>query len=127
MTVQYVIDGAVTRTLEGFYAAVGEAVNGPGGYFGTNLDALSDCLTGGFGTPEDDDFAFIWVNADEAREHLGYMETARQLTLRLARCHPSNRGRVARDLSNAEAGVGPTVYDWLIDLFAGQGHPLDLR
>ncbi|WP_327590963.1 barstar family protein [Nonomuraea sp. NBC_00507] len=27
-----------------FYLAMGEAINGPGGYFGRNLDALDDCL-----------------------------------------------------------------------------------
>ncbi|MGP3917619.1 barstar family protein [Nonomuraea sp. 10N515B] len=27
-----------------FYRAMGEAINGPGGYFGRNLDALDDCL-----------------------------------------------------------------------------------
>ncbi len=127
MSVRYVLDGKATRTLEEFYAVVGEAVNGPGGYFGTNLDALADCLTGGFGTPEDKDFTFVWMNSNAAREHLGYAETARQLRLRLDRCHPSNRERVARELATVEAGVGPTVCDWLVDLFAVQGHPLDLR
>ncbi|MGR7001821.1 barstar family protein [Yinghuangia aomiensis] len=29
--------------------ALGETVNGPGGYFGGNLDALDDCLGGTFG------------------------------------------------------------------------------
>lgn len=29
--------------------SIGEAINGPGGYFGWNLDALHDCLRGGFG------------------------------------------------------------------------------
>jgi hypothetical protein len=32
-----------------FYCAMGEAVNGPGGYFGATLDGLHDCLRGGFG------------------------------------------------------------------------------
>lgn len=127
MTVRYAIDGDTTRTLEDFYATVGEAVNGPGGYFGTNLDALADCLVGGFGTPEDEDFVFVWVNSDAARNHLGYTETARQLRLRLSRCHPSNREWVARDLADAEQGMGPTVFGWLVAIFEERGHPLDLR
>ncbi|MFD9633076.1 barstar family protein [Streptomyces violascens] len=34
-----------TSTPDGCYCALGEAVNGPGGYFGSNLDALADCLS----------------------------------------------------------------------------------
>ncbi|MFD0630347.1 barstar family protein [Catenulispora yoronensis] len=30
--------------LASFFCAVGEAFNGPGGYFGSNLTALADCL-----------------------------------------------------------------------------------
>ena len=127
MTVRYVIDGRRTQTLEGFFAAAGEAVNGPGGYFGTNLDALGDCLTGGFGTPDDGDFTFVWTCSTLAREHLGHAETARQLRLRLSRCHPDNRALVARQLADAEAGTGPTVFEWLVEVFEERGHPLDLR
>ncbi|ANH94173.1 hypothetical protein A8713_25810 [Streptomyces sp. SAT1] len=39
-----VLDGSALSTKESFYCALGEAVNGPGGYFGSNLDALHDCL-----------------------------------------------------------------------------------
>lgn len=127
MTVRYVIDGDRTHMLEDFYAVVGEAVNGPGGYFGSNLDALSDCLVGGFGTPDEEDFIFIWVNSDAARKDLGYTETARQLQVRLGGCHPSNREQVARQLADAEQGRGPTVFDWLVAIFEEQGHPLNLR
>jgi RNAse (barnase) inhibitor barstar len=38
------LDGASMVTKAGFYCALGEAANGPGGYFGSNLDALADCL-----------------------------------------------------------------------------------
>ncbi|MFJ7212875.1 barstar family protein [Amycolatopsis sp. NPDC098790] len=38
------LNGASTVTKAGFYCALGEAANGPGGYFGANLDALADCL-----------------------------------------------------------------------------------
>ncbi|WP_279492162.1 hypothetical protein [Actinomadura sp. KC216] len=34
MTVIYVVEGARTESLEGFWRVMGEAVNGPGGYFG---------------------------------------------------------------------------------------------
>lgn len=38
------LDGTQFSTHASFYCALGEAVNGPGGYFGSNLDALADCL-----------------------------------------------------------------------------------
>ncbi|MFC3988668.1 barstar family protein [Actinoplanes siamensis] len=45
----YRLDSRHVTDLNGFYCALGEAVNGPGGYFGWNLDALIDCLRGGWG------------------------------------------------------------------------------
>ena len=43
----YQLDGRDITDVEGFYCAIGEAVNGPGGYFGWNGDALHDCVTEG--------------------------------------------------------------------------------
>ncbi|GAA0681753.1 hypothetical protein GCM10010193_39300 [Kitasatospora atroaurantiaca] len=57
-----------------FYAALGEAVQAPNGYYGSNLDALADCLRGGFG-PEPP-FTLVWHDSASARRHL----TRRMLT-----------------------------------------------
>lgn len=119
-TAVYVLDGRRIGTLEDFWREIGEAVNGPEGYFGGNLDALNDCLRGGFGTPDDDDFRFEWYDHARSRERLGHAETARQLELRLTRCHPANRERVAGELAAARRGEGPTVFDWLIEIMEGQ-------
>ncbi|MEU7867200.1 barstar family protein [Dactylosporangium sp. NPDC049140] len=62
------LDGRHVTDVEGFYCAAGEAVNGPGGYFGANLDALDDCLSGGFGVAAP--FRLVWRDADVARAHL---------------------------------------------------------
>jgi RNAse (barnase) inhibitor barstar len=61
----YRLDGRHVTSQDAFYCAVGEAVNGPGGYFGWNLDALNDCLSGGFGaeTP----LTLEWSSFDTAR------------------------------------------------------------
>jgi RNAse (barnase) inhibitor barstar len=126
MTAIYVLDGTRIATLEDFWHVVGEAVNGPGGYFGRNLDAFNDCLRGGFGTPDDDDFQFHWREHTVSRERLSYAETARQLELRLARCHPTNRPRVAQELAAARDGQGPTVFDWLVRIIENQA-PGSLR
>ncbi|MFJ9322985.1 barstar family protein [Streptomyces globisporus] len=117
MTPTYVLDGRQIRTLEDFWRVTGEAINGPGGYFGRNLDAFADCLSGGFGTPDDDDYVIEWRDHQVSRRHLGYPETARQLEIRLARCHPTNRLSVSADLAGAREERGATVFDWLVDIF----------
>jgi RNAse (barnase) inhibitor barstar len=61
----YQLDGRFVTDEDAFYCAMGEAINGPGGYFGWNLDALNDCLGGGFGarTP----FTLNWHSFATAR------------------------------------------------------------
>jgi RNAse (barnase) inhibitor barstar len=120
VTVVYVVDGSRIECLEDFWVVMGEAVNGPGGYFGKNLDALHDCLRGGFGTPHDGDFIVEWHHHEHSEKALGYPETVRQLELTLERCHPSNRSRIRRRLEAARKGKGETVFDWLTGIFAGQ-------
>ena len=64
------IDGRKIKSVKDFYREVGRAVNGPGGYFGQNLDALADCLRGGFGTPENRPYAFEWQHSEQSQRHL---------------------------------------------------------
>ena len=68
--VTFRVDGRKIKSVKGFYRELGRAVNGPGGYFGQNLDALADCLRGGFGTPEDRPFQFEWQYSNLSRRHL---------------------------------------------------------
>ena len=64
----FTLDGRYIVDEDSFYCAIGEAVNGPGGYFGWNLDALDDCLRGGWGatTP----FTLRWDASAESRARL---------------------------------------------------------
>jgi hypothetical protein len=79
----YELDGRFVTDIEGFYCALGEAINGPGGYFGWNLGAVHDCLGGGFGAQAP--FRLVWHDSVVAREHLvaGYdrRELAPAITL----------------------------------------------
>lgn len=54
------LDGSHISSKAGFYCELGEAVNGPGGYFGSNLDALADCIasSSGEGPPR----KIVWRN-----------------------------------------------------------------
>ncbi|MCX4391421.1 barstar family protein [Streptomyces sp. NBC_00264] len=62
------LDGAQISTKSGFFCALGEAVNGPGGYFGSNLDALADCISSSFG--EGPPVRIVWRNFQASREYL---------------------------------------------------------
>lgn len=117
MTTTFVIEGAEVTGLDSFFEAVGEAVNGPGGYFGRNLDSLADCLSGGFGTPDDGDFVMEWRDHELSRRALGREETVRQLGLRAQRVHPDDRPGVLEQLARVRAGQGPTVFDWIVEVF----------
>lgn len=117
MTTTYVIDGAEVTDLESFWTVIGEAVNGPGGYFGRNLDALADCLGGGMGTPDGGDFVVEWHDHELSRRALGREETVRQLGLRARRAHPDDRAAILDQLARARAGAGPTVFDWIVAVF----------
>jgi RNAse (barnase) inhibitor barstar len=64
----YQLDGRHVTDVEGFYCAIGEAINGPGGYFGWNGDALHDCARGGWGAELP--FRLVWHHAEVARAHL---------------------------------------------------------
>ena len=105
----YEIPGEQIQTLESFYEVIGQVINGPGGYFGDNLDAFIDCLRGEFGTP--DDFTLKWVNSNISKKNLGYKETVRQLEIRLKRAHPSNKKDLEKQIENAKQKMGPTVFD----------------
>lgn len=56
------IDSDGLDTEDKFYCAIGEAVNGPGGYFGRGLHALSDCFGGDFGVKDGSVFTLNWIN-----------------------------------------------------------------
>ncbi|TDC39809.1 hypothetical protein E1211_03060 [Micromonospora sp. 15K316] len=96
----YDLDGRFITDIEGFYCAIGEAISGPGGYFGWNLNALHDCLTGGFGarTP----FRLVWHDSATARAHLVADYDRRLL-------HPA------------------TTMDYLLDMLAEHQVEVDLR
>ena len=112
--VVYEIDGRDFSTLKEFYDVISRVLI-PGAEWGHNLDAFNDILRGGFGTPEGG-FVLRWKNSDVSRERLGYPETVRQLERRLTSCHPLNRQRVSEDLQRAKDSVGPTVFDWLVEI-----------
>lgn len=70
----YELDGRHITDVPGLYLALGEAVNGPGGYFGGCPAAVDDCLRGTFGYTAPG--ALLWSDAAIVREHLSRILTA---------------------------------------------------
>jgi RNAse (barnase) inhibitor barstar len=66
------LDGKYIIDLPSFFCAIGEAINGPAGYFGSTLDGLIDCLCGGFGIYPP--FKLIWENSGVAKTNLNLRE-----------------------------------------------------
>lgn len=62
------IDGLHIDDYPSFFLVLGEAINGPAGYFGGNLDAFEDCLRGDFGISCP--FTLIWKNHQFSKYHL---------------------------------------------------------
>jgi hypothetical protein len=62
------LDGRFVTDVPGLHCAVGEALLGPGRYFGWGWDALNDCLCGGFGVAPP--FTLVWHDSAVARRAL---------------------------------------------------------
>jgi RNAse (barnase) inhibitor barstar len=114
----YEIDGERFSTLEEFYDEVHRVMRLAS--WGRNLDAFNDILRGGFGTPEEG-FTIRWKNHKTSKERLGYGETARQLEMQLGHCHSTSRFLISKELENAKAHRGSTVFDWLVEIIRLHG------
>ncbi|KIU15426.1 barstar family protein [Mycolicibacterium llatzerense] len=66
----FTVRGARIHSRADLFTELGHAVNGTDGYFGSNLDALADCLGGGFGTPDDEPFRFVLTDSSKAKKAL---------------------------------------------------------
>lgn len=62
------INGLNVEDELSFYCEIGEAVNGPGGYFGLCFHSFDDCLFGGFGL--DFPYKIVWSNYKYSKKHL---------------------------------------------------------
>ncbi|MBY8886210.1 barstar family protein [Streptomyces sp. PTM05] len=70
-TSPYVLEGRDLGTMAGFYCALGEVINGPGGYFGANLAGLDDCLSAHGPNGNGDTFQLVWHDYADSRQQLG--------------------------------------------------------
>lgn len=68
----YYLDGSNITNYQSFFCALGEAMNGAGGYYGTDELNILDCLTGGFRACAP--FKLIWKNSKVASNSLSKAE-----------------------------------------------------
>ena len=61
-------------------------------------------------------YIIIWKNSHLSKQFLGYEETVKQLNKRLKNCHPDNIFSIQRQIDAAREQIGPTVFDWLIEV-----------
>jgi RNAse (barnase) inhibitor barstar len=113
------IDGARFDDLQGFWDEISRKLI-PGAAWGRNLDAFNDILRGGFGTPEGG-FVLRWTNSARSRVALGHGETVRWLERVVERCHPNNVPALRAKLEAARAGLGPTLFDTLVEIIEVHG------
>jgi len=111
---EYVLDGNAFATLDEFSQHFSERVLSDHSWRG-NLNAFNDILRGGFGTPEGG-FVLVWRDHMLSRARLGHEEMARRLELVRQTCDPSNIAGVDAQLAAARQGLGPTLFDLLVEI-----------
>jgi RNAse (barnase) inhibitor barstar len=74
----YVMDGSGIASVASLYCELGEAINGPGGYFGSGPDALVDCLRAAVCAGS---FELVWRNFDMSKDGLGEPEVSSVVSL----------------------------------------------
>jgi hypothetical protein len=71
---ELLLDGGHIDDLTSFFCAIGEAVDGPGGYFGWNLDAFGECLR--MRARAGQEVTLHWSHFDVAQRALSVAATA---------------------------------------------------
>jgi Barstar (barnase inhibitor) len=112
-----VVDGSLVDTLLGFYCAIGEAVNGPGGYFGNSMEAFDDCLFTGFGLEYP--YTIVWRESQRSQRVLDAPALLKFLNDECSDDLPSDRfaeGLTWREQTRRAARAGErTMFDEIAD------------
>ncbi|MEM7314607.1 MAG: barnase inhibitor [Planctomycetota bacterium] len=107
-------DGFVCEFNRGFIRHVGGDWNG-------NLDAFHDYLSWA-----DEHCTFRWCHSEKSRIDLGHAATSRWLAERLIHCHPANKALVQNRLDDANKGLGPTLFDTLVEIIQDNDQYVEL-
>jgi hypothetical protein len=122
------LDGRLVDGLLAFFCAIGEAINGPAGYFGQQLNGFADCAMGGFGIERP--WTLHWHESKFAREALGYPETIRHQRELLESgtfVDEEARAVAVSDLAAMLSNEGPTLFDTIVDILRARDVTVELR
>ncbi|MFB3891681.1 MAG: barnase inhibitor [Phycisphaerae bacterium] len=128
--VSLVLDGRNLCDFSGFCAEFNGAVTATmNATWHGNLDAFNDFLYGPYndctgsmtpGIP-------IWRNSHLSRVNLGHQAMVQWLERTLETCHQSNRVHAATRLEAARSGLGPTLFDMLVEIIPNNSEYVELR
>jgi RNAse (barnase) inhibitor barstar len=118
MNQQYVLTGSSINSLEEFYDSIGELLL-PNDYWGKNLDALHDILSGGFNIPKSP-FELVWKDYNHTKNSLGYAATIEwyQSKVEFFQEDAENLEYYSRKLEEARLSKGETLYDGLFQILS---------
>ena len=117
MNSSYILNGNEFDSLEEFYDCIGDQLL-PNEFWGKNLDALNDILSGGFNIP-DAPFELVWLNADKSSYDLGVEATIRWYKQKME-AQPENSEYLVSSISNLECGNNDTqtLFQVLVEILA---------
>ncbi|MFN3151918.1 hypothetical protein [Bremerella sp.] len=116
------IDGERFDDFPGFIAEFNRGfVSHVGGQWNGNMDAFNDYLYWG-----DQGSTIRWMHSNKSRDDLGHDAMAQWLAENLLRCHPANRSSVQARLDQARNGLGPTLFEWLVEIIDENSEFVDL-
>jgi Barstar (barnase inhibitor) len=121
------LDGSVIDDLNGFLCAIGEAVNGPAGYFGRTLLGLSDCAAGGFGIEAP--WTLRVSHATRLRNALGVREAQRYEQEQYASGNyagDEERAAAEQRIAELRAGHGGTLLDQIVEILRDRNVTVEL-
>ena len=124
---RFELPGRIITDLTAFLCAVGEAVNGPHGYFGRSLNSFQDCLDGGFGASRPS--TLVWKDAETSRAALGHaamQEWANEQLEAQAFVDDQGRSWLQALADTADRGEGTTLFEAIAGIIVSAGWQLEL-
>jgi hypothetical protein len=123
-----VFDCRVVDDFEALLCAIGEAINGPAGYFGASLEAFDDCLVGGFGI--EPPWTLRWQYSDIARRALGHEEALRHARERYETSDvpfEDVREAARAEIEALARGEGETLFESIVSTLRFRGIVVELE
>lgn len=94
----FFLDGTYVTDYCSFFCALGEAIRGPGGYYGFDFNSFIDCLHGGYGARAP--FTLIWKNVQVAQKSLDLQAWVKEIGYKRRRDFELNEEPVFEELGN---------------------------